>query len=264
MKALNSFAFLCAATAFALPALPAAAAWDRVGSVEISQRPDRDRAFFNFGGSVEALQLMADGSDVYCRSVRSTFANGRTREIFSGTLRRGRSVNVNLPGNDRNIRRLDFDCRAEARRGARIHVTADVGRYRDEWRRNPDWDRLWSRIFPGWGPIAQPNQPARWTLLGTQHFEGRRDSESLFTGWRGRDVRRIALKPLEADARCTRVSASFANGRSRVLNIQGGDRLRRGTMNVIDLPGHERNIRALSLSCRADHARRVSIQILAD
>jgi len=265
MKTFYALAMSLAVSASLFSIQPAQAAWDRIGHVDIDQRRDRDRLQFNFGGPVEALQLRAEGSDIRCRSIRSTFANGRTREVFSGTLRRGRSINIDLPGNARAIRRLDFDCRSQAR-NARIYIAAEVGGYRDEWRRNPDWDRVWSRIFGGWGPVAHPQRPhqSRWEVLGMKRFEGRRDTESLFTGWRGHDVRRIALKPLDANARCTRVSVAFANGRTRALAINGGDRLRRGAMSVIDLPGNERNIRALSLSCRAENARQVTIQILAD
>ena len=49
------------------------------------------------------------------------------------------------------IRRIDFNCRSlERREPARVDIAADIGQYRADWRRSPDWDRMWSRMF-NWG-----------------------------------------------------------------------------------------------------------------
>ena len=67
---------------------PALAAWDSLGSVDVSGgmgRPgpgmmmrgaDRDARNFNLGGPVERLQLRAERSDIDCRSVVARFGNG--------------------------------------------------------------------------------------------------------------------------------------------------------------------------------------------
>ncbi len=100
-----------------------------------------------------------------------------------------------------------------------------------------------------------------WVTLSTETFTGRRDSESAFTGWRARSVDRIGLRPLDNDARCRYVRATFADGRTRDLDTGGN--LNRGRVTVIDLPGRDRNITRLDLSCRAIGGRNVSIEILA-
>jgi hypothetical protein len=128
-------------------AVPALAAWDRIGSVDFSRRDNHDTQYGNFGGSVEALALQARGADVTCRRVTATFGNGHPVEIFRGELRRGQNVSVDLPGRDRLIRRLDFDCAPNRGRTASVDIQADIGRYQAEWRRSPDWDRVWSRMF---------------------------------------------------------------------------------------------------------------------
>jgi hypothetical protein len=135
-------AALCVGTA-----LPAFAAWDRIGSVDFSRRDRHDTQYGNFGGSVEALAFQARGSNVTCRSVMATFANGRPAHVFSGQLREGQNVTIDLPGRERLVRRLDFDCQPIRGRNASVDIVADIGRYQGEWRRSPDWDRSWSRMF---------------------------------------------------------------------------------------------------------------------
>jgi hypothetical protein len=236
--------------------LPALAAWDTVGSVDIRFRMDNDVKHFDFGGSVERLQLQADRSDINCRSVMASFGNGRARQIFSGRLREGRATNIDLPGSARNITRIDFQCGAEDRRGGTIRVLADIGRYRNDWMRSPNWGATWAHVF-NWGSNAIND----WKYAGDASFEGRGDSESTFTGWRGRNSDAIALKPLDASARCSRLTATFSNGNTQNLALHNGDVLRQGEFNAVDLPGDRRNVTSLYLKCRATDARRVTIQI---
>lgn len=235
---------------------PALAAWDNIGSVSISHRNDRDVRNFDLGGPVDRLSLRAENSNIDCRAVNATFGNGKTRQVFSGRLYRNRVTNIDLPGDNRDVRRLAFRCSAQDRSGGAIRIAADVGSHRGEWERNPDFNRVWSRVF-NWGSAIANN----WKYAGQVSFEGRRDRESAFTGWRGRNVDSIALKPLDANARCSRVSAVFGNGRARNLNVNGGDHMRRGMFYKVDLPGDRRNLRSLNLLCRATDARRVTIQI---
>jgi hypothetical protein len=236
-------------------ATPALAAWDNIGSVSVSRWNDRDVRNFDLGGPVDRLSLRAEDSDIDCRAVSATFGNGRTRRVFSGRLYRNRATEVDLPGDNRDIRRLAFRCSAN-RSGGTIRIAADIGSHRGEWQRNPDFNRMWARVF-NWGSAAANN----WRYAGQVSFEGRHDRESAFTGWRGRNVDSIALKPLNANARCSRVSAVFGNGRARDLNVDNGDRMRRGMFYKIDLPGDRRNLTSLNLFCRATDARRVTIQI---
>ncbi len=80
------FAVLAAGISAAL-ATPAFAAWDRVGAVDIDYQLERSSQYGNFGGPVERVQLRAVGSDVACRTINAQFGNGRTRDIWRGTLR---------------------------------------------------------------------------------------------------------------------------------------------------------------------------------
>jgi hypothetical protein len=132
-------------------AVPAFAAWDRIGSVDFSTRDTRDVQYGDFGGPVEALGLRARGSAIHCDSVTATFGNGRTREVFRGELPVGREVTLDLPGGERRVERLDFECEPLDRNTGSVAISADVvaeiGQYRDDWRKSPDWEKTWSRIF---------------------------------------------------------------------------------------------------------------------
>lgn len=253
---------------FCLSATAAFAAWDTLGSVEVSGRgpmggpgmmmrgADRDARNFDLGGPVERLQLRAERSDIDCRSVRARFGNGNNNDIFHGLLRQGRTADIDMPGRARSLDGLVFNCTAMDRRGGTIRISADVGRYRNDWVRGPNWRATWSRMF-NWGSQGANN----WQLVGTESFEGRNDSENSFTGWRGRNVESVALKPLDADARCSRVVAHFGNGREQPLNLDNGGNLRRGMFYKLDLPGRSRDLNSISLRCRATDARKVTMQI---
>ena len=91
-------------------ALPALAEWNEVGRVDVGFRGDREMQDVRLGGPVEQLQFKAEGGDIFCRSVRATFGNGRDREIFQGPLRRGDTRMIDLPGDRRYLRGLSFQC----------------------------------------------------------------------------------------------------------------------------------------------------------
>jgi len=116
-------AVLCAGVA-----LPASAAWDRIGSLQFSPRNDHETTYGNFGGRVESLSLRARNLPVACNDVTATFGDGMTRSVFHGVLTPGRDVTIDLPGQSRLVRRLDFNCRALAPRPATVDIAADVGR----------------------------------------------------------------------------------------------------------------------------------------
>ncbi len=263
-------ALLCLGTA-----APALAAWHEIGTVRVDPGRDRDvLRNFDLGGPVDRLQLRAEGADIRCRAITARFGNGRTRTLYQGNLTEDVPQNVNLPGRERNITRLTFDCGAERqvgnrrgdrddrRRGrngvgdARIIVVADVDRYRKEWRGNPRFMSDWAKIF-NWGSDLVND----WRLLSTVSFEGRGDSERAFAGWKGQNVEAVALRPLDADVRCNRVTARFGNGKAQRLEVNRGDYLRRGQYYKLDLPGRARDLVSLDMRCRATNSDRVRVQI---
>ena len=279
-------AALCASTALPASAQPAygpngpwdrPGGWDRIGSVTFSFRPDRETEYGNFGGRVERLSFLARNANVRCRNITATYANGRTDSLYRGQLRQGRSIVVDVPGQSRMIRRIDFNCRSlERREPARVDIAADIGQYRAEWRRSPDWDRMWSRMF-NWGDerygdtrygrdryVAGELATDGWITLGTEVFNGRADRETTFAGFGGRNVERLAGRAVNDDARCSRVSATFANGMTRALNIGEGNLLREDRVYQLDLPGRSRDVTRVDMTCHAENGRQVTMLVMAD
>jgi hypothetical protein len=252
----------CAAAIAALVAIsaPAHAGWTNIGNVNFDYGIDKDTAYGNFGGPATALQLTARGSDVNCKYVRATFGNGSTANVYQGMLRQGTGVRVDLPGDRRNISKLAFECRSYARAGARVDIAADVDAYRAQWARNPIWAKLWANLMPP----PPPASTSGWVPIGTERFVGRGDTSTAFAGWAGHQVTRIALKPLDANAQCGRVSATFGNGNTRNLDLNRGGTALRGQLYKIDLPGDVRSITRLNLACHAIGAPAVKIQIYGD
>ena len=244
MKTLMASAAVLA-TALSAAAVPALAEWDRVGTVDFSYRDTTDTQYGNFGGRLQALSLQARNSDVTCRDVTAVFGNGDREEVFHGFLPRGRNVTVDLPGRSRMIRRLDFNCHAMDRGGASIDIAANVD------------SRETGRFVTG------ALDASGWIRVATERFDGRRDHEMTFTGWRGRNVDSIALRPLNDDARCRSVAVTFANGERRTLDIDNGDILREDRIAMLDLPGIRRDVTRVDMNCHAEHGNMVTMEVLA-
>jgi hypothetical protein len=277
-------ALLCASAALPASAQPAYApwdrpgGWDRIGSVDFSFRPDHETEYGRFGGRVERLSFMARNADVRCQRVTATYANGRSSEIYRGTLQRGRSVVVDIPGRSQLVRRIDFDCRSlERRQQARVDIAADIGQYRAEWRRSPDWSTRWSRMFNWSDDRYSDNRPGNdryvsgpplntqgWVTLSTEVFNGPSDRESTFAGFRGRNVDTIALRAVNDDARCRRVTATFADGTRHDLNIAEDNYLREDRVYQLDLPGRRSDVARVDLTCHAVHGQQVTMQVMAN
>ncbi len=134
---------------------------------------------------------------------------------------------------------------------------ADVGRYRDEWRRSPDWNNVWAKIFD-WG--VMPPQRNAWVSIARKRFS---DYEMVTGQWSGHDVARIGLRAVDGDARCTRVRAEFGNGSRANLDSRKFDRMERGRVYQVDLPGAYRKVTRLGLVCHALGDAAVTIEVLA-
>lgn len=116
-RAMALAALLCTAAA------PAFAAWDHVGSVDVSVRDDHGTVWTHFRGDSVAL-TSRDGS-VDCHNVSATSDSGRSRTIFRGYIQAGQTVNVDLH-DLRDVQRLDFDCRPMDNWRARVDVAANM------------------------------------------------------------------------------------------------------------------------------------------
>jgi hypothetical protein len=240
---------------------PAMADYVRLGSVDVGYHTDKDTAWNRFGGGMEGLRLMADGNDVNCRSIVAHFGDGTQQNVFTGKLREDRPIEVDLRGGTRRVRDVSFTCRSDERGGAKIYLSAEIGRYKNDWMKSPDWALFWSRVFNWVTPGNNNGNDANyWVSLGRESFEGRRDREQNFAGWAGRSVERIGFRAVNDDARCSRVRVTFMNGNARDLDV---GRLDQGRVKSIDLPGGNRNIKNVTMVCSAVNKNAVTIEILA-
>jgi hypothetical protein len=293
---MNRAALLMTAAVMTLGlAAPAHADFVRLGSVDVGYRTDLDTAYTRFGGRMEGLRFMAGRSDIFCRSIVVRFDDGSSQNVFSGRLDERRAVYADLRGGMRRIDSIRFLCRSDESNGGKIFIEGDAGRYRDEWRRDRDWDRTWSGIFGGGGGGdfdrradsdrdhrgggnwdrdqrgggwdrdqrggPGPGPGGEWVSLGTQVFQGGDDRAQTAAGWAGRHVDRIALRPIGSDVRCNRVDAHFVDGYS--ARLDKNRLLQAGQMNAYDLPGNKQNLDSLYLRCHAIGDSRVTVEIYA-
>jgi hypothetical protein len=242
--------------------------------VDFSFRRDRETEYGNFGGPVERLSFVARNGNVRCTNVTATFNNGQTQRLYRGTLSRGRNVVVDIPGQSRMIRRIDFNCRSLERRETTVDIAADIGRYRADWRRSPDWDRMWSRMFnwtdDRYGDNGRPyggagdDRLGGWVTLGTEVFNGRTDHETTVAGFAGRNVEKIAIRALNDDARCSLITATFNTGQTRSLNVGEGNLLREDRTYELDLPGRTHDVMRVDMTCHAENGRQVTMLVMAN
>jgi len=252
---MKSSRFLLLAVGFsAVLIAPALADWDRVGSVDIDYRLERSSQYGNFGGAVDRVQLRAVGSDVACRTITARFGDGESRDLWRGTLREGQPINIDMPGDARRLRSLDFLCRASGARGARVEILADTRGWGPGWR---------PPIGPGVPPVQQPGwNDNDWIALGSARFANR-EGETTVDGANGRHFRQVGLRPRGGDAQCRAVVIRFTNNEKVSLPVNGGQPMREGQLYPVDLPGWQRSILRLALACRAVRSDYASIQVYA-
>lgn len=253
---------MLAAILSATTAVPAFAQWDNIGSVDVDYNIDRSRVSPDFGGPVTRLQFTARGGDVQCRSITTTFANGNTRQIFSGRLAQGQARAVDLPGDARNVRHIQFTCHAFSKGGAKIQIGADIGQYRNDWMKGPQW-AYWSRYFTDW-QRAIDNSTSYWVQIGSVRFQGLNDRDNAFGGFAGRSITTLGFRPLDGAAICGRTTVTFGNGTKMNVVVNGGRPMAQGQMYRVDLPGNQRNVTNVVMRCHALGNYSVTINILGN
>lgn len=256
-------AFGAAAVAALALAIPSKADWVRLGSVHVEHNRDRDMAYSDFAGPVENLTFTARGSDMWCRDITAHYGNGDRQQVYSGKLYKDQSVDADVQGRQRKIDRLTMTCSAADPHGGELRIGANVGQFRQAWDKTKFWATRFTRDVEHRVGMNDHGQHDDWVTIGRESFEGRHDEESTRVGWNGKNVDRIALRPVDSDARCMRVAATFGNGHTRDLDFDRHDVINRGEMKVIDLPGDDRDLKRVDLHCRAVGDRDVTIEVLA-
>jgi len=100
--------------------------WELLGSQEVNFNRDRDRIDVGKSeGKFKQIEVRVQGAPVEIRDMTVTFGSGET---FSPKLRhrfdeKSKSRIIDLPGERRNIKRIDFDYQSPDRREGKAKVS---------------------------------------------------------------------------------------------------------------------------------------------
>jgi hypothetical protein len=236
--------------ALALLTLPSAE-WELLGSRRVSFTLDRDAVVVGAReGVFTAIKIEVAGGHLEMYNIRITFGTGdtwspNTRVQFQeGSWSR----TIDLPGQARVIRRVDFWYRSRVRRGA-----ATVRLF---GRSGGSGEATVAEVREALAPPGALPPTTGWEHLGVRPVDFRVDHDAVLAGRQGR-FRAIRLDVEGGNLEMFNVKVTFANGETfspatRLLFSEG-------TMSrVIDLPGSARVIRRIDFFYRTTgglHAR---------
>jgi hypothetical protein len=236
-------ATLCLAATFAATPL-IAQDWELLGTRQVSFRAEKDViTVTGHEGAFGAIKLEVEGGNLEMFNIRVVFGDG---SVFSPdtrvSFREGSwSRTIDLPGEARIIRRIEFLYRSELRRGRgtvrvygrEAHVAIDP-------------------LRPGPPAVVPPEPGGRfdgWDRLGHRQVSFRAERDVISGLGEGR-FRHVMLVVDDADLEMFNVRIVFGNGEAYSpdtrLYFREGSRSR-----VIDLPGDARVIRRIEFAYKS-------------
>ena len=105
--------------------------------------------------------------------------------------------------------------------------------------------------------------PGRTVVLGEQRFELKQDQKTIAVAPDFAAAEAIAVRPLNGDAECSRVVATFATGQTTDLPIEDERELTAGGTYWLALPKREQHLVGLEIVCRSVRLGAVDLQVLA-
>ncbi len=218
------------------------AAWERIGSRQVSFAVERDVIPVATSEPFTALKLEVSGGNLELYNIRITFGDG---EVWAPnmrvTFREGSwSRTVDLPGEARVIRRIEFRYRSQVKRGqATMHVFGRAAA--PSHRPTPPDDSHGAPHVPG------------WEAVGTTQVSLRADHDVVNVVGRGA-FRRIRFDVADAAIEMSDVRVTFSNGET--FSPQTRLVFRAGTRSrEIAVPGGARVIRRIDFRYRTLETR---------
>jgi hypothetical protein len=206
--------------------------WELLGSRRVSFTGEKDVITAKHQGRFRAIKLEVEGGNLDMYNIRLVFGDGTTFSPDTRVeFREGNwSRTIDLPGDARVIRRVEFWYRSELRRGrATVKVYG---------------------IENGIGPVAASVDPTvGWSRLGQQQVSFRAERDAISGLGDGR-FRHILVAVKDADIEMFDIKIIFGNGETFSPMTRfyfGGDTRSR----VIDLPGDERVIRRVEFAYKS-------------
>ncbi len=252
-------AFLAVATAALLASLASTARaddWDKIGSRVVAFGGDHDTIDGSGEGKFTAIKIDVDDGNIEMYDIKVTFGNGDpyspgTRLEFNEN---SRSRTIDLPGEVRTIRKIEFWYRSKFKKG-RATVTVFGKRAAGGGNAGGQNDPR----PPVNGPAADNDKG--WELLGLRLVDYGGDHDSIeVTASEGR-FKQIKLDVERGNVDMFDIKVTFGDGES----FSPGTRFefREGSMSrTIDLPGEARVIRKVEFwykSERRDDKARVRL-----
>ncbi|MCA9679000.1 MAG: hypothetical protein KC464_28475, partial [Myxococcales bacterium] len=244
--------------------------WDKLGEARVQGKNDRDTIKIGRDdGRFTKLTFAVEDGDIEVYDVVVTFGNGETFSPETRlTFREGsRTRAIDLPGDKRFIKKIDFHYGKLARRGKATVVVYGLparndkdDRRGDKDDRRGDKDDRWDdkdrdrgdrgdrhddrddRKDGGWNSQG-------WDLLGEQDVSGKNDRDVIKVGRKEGKFTKITMVVLDDDLELLDLEITFKHGKSFSPEVKQyfkqGSRTR-----VIDLPGDERVIKAIKVHYR--------------
>ena len=201
------------------------AAWVQLGRSYVNSRGDHDTIPVSNRLSFQSLQLEVKGGSIEFQRVVVHFENGQDHQldIRERIPANGRTRQIDLPGDRRRIRSVDF------------------WYSKDNWRSRP-YVNLFGRAGAS-EPQGGGGNNGRWENLGRGYVNSRVDHDTIFVNTRG-SFTALQLGIKGGAIEFQRVVVHFENGEDHQLDIR--DRISDGgKTRVIDLPGDRRHIRSV-------------------
>jgi hypothetical protein len=214
------------------------AGWTLLGERTINGKRDRDTIKVDRDeGRFTKLTVVVLDSDLEMINMDLRFGNG---ESFSPPLAQvfvenSRTRVIDLPGNERAIKSIDFRYRNLPGGGkARVQV----------------WAKREAAVpMPSPLPAAQAWDPTGWTLMGEQTVDGARDRDRIRVGRDEGTFRRLIIVVLDSDLDLIAMEVKFGKGRPFAPAVTHAFRENSRT-RVIDLPGDQRVIKWIDFRYR--------------
>lgn len=226
------------------PPPPPPVVWDDKGWVKLGERVingkhDRDTIIVGaYEGKFDQLTFVVGDADMQFAKVTVVFANNKkwSPRISGFTFAEGsRTAVLDIPGNNRRIKRIDLRYRNVS------HDQATVSVYGRDTRAGDVvvHDHRGEASTAGFDSTG-------WTLLGEQAVNGQRDVDTILVPKKRGALSKIMLVVLDGNLEMKSVVVSFRGGRARSLDVkktfQEGDRTR-----ALELPKTKRNVRSIQL-----------------
>lgn len=219
--------------------------WQLLGERQVQGKKDKDTILVGaYEGKFDQLTFVVADSDVEMQKVVVHFVSGKKMQLrFKHVFKEGsRTGVIDLPGNDRSIKKIDLKYKNVAGGGratvqvwgrdTRPAVVKPSPEPPDDIKvRDHRTERLWD--------------DKGWTMLGEQEVNGANDFDNIVVKSSAK-FQKLTVVVLDSDLVLDQIEVAFRKGKS--LEVDVGHAFKEGSRTrAIDLPGDKRHITQIVL-----------------